>query len=397
MAVVTVSQLNNYLKRYFDNNIHLQRLWVKGEISNYKKHYTGHMYLTLKDDTSLIKAVMFKGNASKLRFAVDNGMKVIACGRVAVFERDGQYQLYIESMAPDGMGELHLAYEQLKEKLSKEGLFEESHKKPIPKYPARIGVITSPTGAAIRDILNILGRRYTAADVFIYPAQVQGDGAADTVVAGIKCFNRLKNVDVIIAGRGGGSIEDLWAFNEEKVARAIFDSQIPIISAVGHETDFTIADFVADLRAPTPSAGAELAAPSAAELKHMLIQTRARLSLLLSKLYEKKRKQLDLLLKSRVFTDSQSLFSDRALYLDKLIKAMGDAYKANLNAYKNRFSNLMAKLSALNPVAVLGRGYSIAKKDGMALKSAKSLKAGDKISILLYEGSAQCTVDKVDK
>ena len=393
MSVITVSQLNNYIKRYFENNIHLQKVWIKGEISNYKKHYTGHIYMTLKDETSVIKAIMFKGSASYLKFNPDNGMKVIACGKVSVFERDGQYQLYVESMIPDGVGELHIAYEQLKEKLEKEGLFDASHKKPLPKYPKRVGVITSPTGAAVRDILNVLKRRYTLCDVIIYPALVQGVGAGDTIVKGIETFNALNNVDVIIAGRGGGSIEDLWAFNEEKVAYSIFNSKIPIISAVGHETDFTIADFVADLRAPTPSAGAELAVPSMDEIRTNIIKTKLRLSSLLKNFVKFKKTQLDSLKKRRIFIDYHSAFDDKKQNLANISNSISDLYQKMILTKKTDISKIMTKLEALNPISVIKRGFAYAKINDRTIKSVNDVKTGDVINITVCDGDFNAKIE----
>lgn len=395
MAVITVSQLNNYMKRFVDSNVHLSKLWVKGEISNYKKHYTGHIYMTLKDETSVIKAVMFKGSASSLLFEPDNGMKVIACGKIAVFERDGQYQLYVESMVPDGVGELHIAYEQLKEKLEQKGYFDESHKKPIPKFPSNIGVITSPTGAAIRDILNVLTRRYPAANIYIYPAQVQGVGASSTIVEGIETFNRLKNVDVIIAGRGGGSIEDLWAFNEENVADAIYNSNIPIISAVGHETDFTIADFVADLRAPTPSAGAELSVPDMLEVKNKLYTTKSRLSVLLTNSYKFKRKELDNIISRNIFTNPEFITEDRKIHLDNISEKLMNLYQNKIDKSKNSLLGHTTKLETLNPMAVLNRGYLIANKENERIKSVKSIKKDDEVKLKFSDGTAMCRITDI--
>ena len=267
MKVITVKELNAYIKNMLDSDSNLYGICIRGEISNFKHHYTGHMYMSLKDESASVKAVMFRSGAAGLKFVPKNGMRVMAFGRVSVFERDGQYQLYIDAMSPDGIGQLYAAFEQLKAKLGKMGIFDEEHKKLIPKYPQTVGVVTAPNGAAVRDIINVISRRFPASDIKIYPALVQGAGAADSVCSGIEYFNDKMNADVLIVGRGGGSIEDLWAFNEEKVAMAIYNSKIPVISAVGHETDFTIADFAADLRAPTPSAAAELAVPSAKELK----------------------------------------------------------------------------------------------------------------------------------
>ena len=392
MAVVTVSQLNNYMKRYIDNNIHLTNLYVKGEISNFKKHYSGHIYMTLKDEGSSIKAVMFKWNTASLKFNIENGMRVIACGKVSVFERDGQYQIYIDSMTPDGVGELYIAYEQLKEKLQNEGLFEQSFKKPIPKYPDKIGVVTSPTGAAVRDIINVINRRYQLSDIYIYPAQVQGIGAGDTVAKGIEFFNKQFPVDVLIIGRGGGSIEDLWAFNEEIVARAIFASDIPVISAVGHETDFTISDFVADLRVPTPSAAAEMAVPNEMELRANLQVTSSKLLVLLDRLCQMKRHKLESLFASNSISNFELKINDRRIVLDNLTKQIYDCYEKILLNKKHYFSNVLSKLDTLNPMAILARGYSIASIDNKSIKSITELNVDDNFDLILKDGKIKCCV-----
>lgn len=395
MAVVTVSQLNNYMKRYIDNNVHLTNLYVKGEISNYKKHYSGHIYMTLKDENSSIKAVMFKWSAASLKFDVENGMCVIACGKVSVFERDGQYQLYIDSMTPDGVGELYVAYEQLKEKLEKEGLFDSGVKKMIPKYPRSIGVVTSPTGAAVRDIINVISRRYKMADIYIYPAQVQGIGAGETVANGIDFFNSVKPVDVLIVGRGGGSIEDLWAFNEEIVARSIYASNIPVISAVGHETDFTISDFVADLRVPTPSAGAEMAVPNETELRGNLQMTSGKLLNLLGRLCESKRQSLELLLSRKAFSNFEGTIDEKRMIADSLIKDCYEGYEKVVVNKKHEFATIVSKLEALNPLAVLKRGYSIVKIGNNTVKKIDDVSVGDNVDIVLSDGKLNCHV--VDK
>lgn len=392
MAIVTVSQLNNYMKRYVENNVHLTKLYVKGEISNYKKHYSGHIYLTLKDEGSCIKAVMFKHSASSLKFELQNGMCVIAFGNVSVYERDGQYQLYIDSMTPDGVGELYVKYEQLKEKLEDEGLFDASHKKSIPKYPCSIGVVTSPTGAAVRDIINVISRRYSLADIYIYPAQVQGIGAGQTVADGIAFFNKHKNVDVIISGRGGGSIEDLWAFNEEIVARAIYSSEIPIISAVGHETDFTIADFVADLRVPTPSAAAEMAVPNEIELKSSLQMTSGKLLASLNHLCQIKRSKLEQVTSSKAFREFSSVLDDKRLLVDSLIRECILVCERIITKERNRYVSFASKLEAMNPMSVLNRGYSIVTKNSISVKSAAELSVGDRLNLVLSDGSVDCQV-----
>ena len=395
MAVVTVSQLNNYMKRYIDNNVHLTNLYVKGEISNYKKHYSGHIYMTLKDENSAIKAVMFKWSAANVKFNIENGMCVIACGKVAVFERDGQYQLYIDSMTPDGVGELYVAYEQLKEKLEKEGLFRQDIKKEIPKYPKTIGVVTSPTGAAVRDIINVITRRYNLTDIYIYPAQVQGIGAGQTVADGIKFFNKKRPVDVMIIGRGGGSIEDLWAFNEEVVARAIFESDIPIISAVGHETDFTISDFVADLRVPTPSAAAEMSVPNQIELRSNLKMTSGKLLVLLDRLCKIKRRELESLTSKPSFSNFVSKIDEKRLIIDKLLKQNSDHFTNIVNNKKHKFATVASKLEALNPMSVLTRGFSFATSNGKPVKNAEEINIGDNIDLTFNDGKIICNV--VDK
>lgn len=392
MAVVTVSQLNNYMKRYVDNNPHLSNLYVKGEVSNFKKHYSGHIYMTLKDENSTVKAVMFKWSAASLKFDLENGMCVIACGKVSVYERDGQYQFYIESMTPDGVGELYVAYEQLKQKLEADGLFAAEHKKQIPKYPKKVGVVTSPTGAAVRDIINVITRRCRATEIYIYPAQVQGIGAGETVASGIRFFNERYPVDIMIIGRGGGSIEDLWAFNEEAVARAVYSSEIPIISAVGHETDFTISDFVADLRAPTPSAAAEIAVPNELELRSNLKTASGRMLTSLNNLYNGKRKDFENLISRKIFSRFDSAVDEKRIDTDNAVKRLADAFKNVIAGNKHLFDATSSKLTALNPMAVLTRGYSLASIDNKTIKSANDVNVGDEIDITLNDGKIKCRV-----
>ena len=314
--IISVSELNEYIKLVLEHDELLMNVYVKGEISNFTNHYkTGHMYFWLKDAGGAVKAVMFRGNAIRLKFMPENGMKVLVSGRVGVFPRDGQYQIYVDSMEPDGIGALALAYEQLKQKLEKEGLFAEGRKRPLPQMPMRIGVITSPTGAAIRDILNILGRRFPLAEVDLYPALVQGENAAADLVRGLAHFNRAKNVDVIIIGRGGGSIEDLWAFNEEPLVRAVAMSEIPVISAVGHETDFTLCDFAADKRAPTPSAAAEIAVPNAEDILYTVQTADMRLRRAMNQKISMARERLDRLAASRVLKNPQNVIDDKRMAL----------------------------------------------------------------------------------
>lgn len=388
---VTITQLNKYIKRIIENDIHLTQVTVTGEISNYKRHSSGHLYLTLKDEQSAISAVMFRASADKLRFEPENGMKVTATGRVSVYERDGKYQIYLSSMSPDGIGDLYVAYEQLKEKLEKEGLFDKTKKKPIPKYPLAVGVITSPTGAAVRDIINVATRRFPMAEIILCPVLVQGENAAGQISRAIEFMNENKMCDCIITGRGGGSIEDLWAFNEECVAYAIYNSKIPVISAVGHETDFTIADFVADLRAPTPSAAAELAVPSANELKTSIQQYYGRMLYSLNKNVEHKRAVLSSFdVKNPLdFIDQCRIRTDNNMHRinSSVMNIMGEKSK--------QLAVRCAKLDSLSPLGVLGRGYAVAQSEGKVLKSAKSIKVGDKVDIILKDGTVNCVAKKI--
>lgn len=387
--VATVSQINEYIKQILDKNVILNNVWVKGELSNFKLHYSGHIYTTLKDEGGVLKAVMFKGAASRLAFAPQDGMKVVARGRVGVYENGGVYQLYIEEMIPDGVGELFIAYEQLKAKLQSEGLFDERYKKPIPRFPSRVGVITAPTGAAVRDIINVITRRYPLAQITLYPAQVQGTGSAQSVAAGIEYFNETNSADTIIAGRGGGSIEDLWAFNEEIVARAIFNSKIPIISAVGHETDFTIADFVADLRAPTPSAAAEIAVPSIAELAAAIESDKSRLmQAQISRL-----RNLQLKINSLKLKTPQEIINDNSQRLDNLTHRMENSFKLTLMQKKKLLGEQSGKLNALSPLNTLSRGYAIpVKEDGTVIRSIGDTKKGDEFILKLKDGDTKAMV-----
>lgn len=380
----TVSQLNRFIKQMLDGTSILNNIWVKGEISNFKRHYTGHCYLTLKDEGGVLKAVMFKANAARLAFAPENGMKVLARGRVSVYERDGSYQLYIEEMQPDGVGSLHIAYEQLKARLQEEGLFDEAKKKPLPPYPNTIGVVTATTGAAIRDIINILSRRYPCAKVLIYPTLVQGEGASAGIAEAIEYFNAHKLADVLIVGRGGGSIEDLWAFNEEQTARAIYASEIPVVSAVGHETDFTIADFVADLRAPTPSAAAELVVPSVAELREKLLSMRSRVIMGALHTIRMKRSQIEKI----TLRSPAAKLADNRILLDDLTKHLVRNTKLILDRKREEIKAAAGRLDAMSPLAVLGRGYSIAKsKDGTVIRQKGDAVSGTEFELVLSDGS----------
>ena len=389
---VTVTQLNKYLKDRFDEDENLNAILVKGEISNFKNHYTGHLYFTLKDETSLIKCIMFKSYAEKLQFKPKDGMKVMVFGTVSVFERDGVYQIYCKSMMEDGMGDLHEKFEQLKAKLETEGLFDEKHKKSIPVFPKVIGVLTSQTGAVIRDIINVSSRRNPNVYIRLLPVPVQGPGASEQIAEKIKIMNEKKLADVIIVGRGGGSLEDLWPFNEEIVARAIYNSEIPIISAVGHETDFTIADFVADLRAPTPSAAAELAVPDIFELKQKIQNYQNRYRIALKKKLEVMKLRLEKVMKSRAFTDPKRKIIDNSILLDNLVKRLEKTIKDLQNSKTNKYNELIAKLDTLSPLKTLIRGYSLTEKDGQIVKSVKQINKGDLISIRFTDGKKEAEI-----
>ena len=389
---VTVTQLNKYLKDKFDEDENLNAILVKGEISNFKNHYTGHLYFTLKDENSLIKCIMFKSYAEKLNFKPKDGMKVMVFGTVSVFERDGVYQIYAKSMMEDGMGDLHEQFEQLKAKLEKEGLFEQSHKKTIPLYPKVIGVLTSQTGAVIRDIINVSTRRNPNVYIRLLPVPVQGPGAAEQIADKIRIMNEKKLADVLIIGRGGGSLEDLWPFNEEIVARAIYDSEIPIISAVGHETDFTIADFVADLRAPTPSAAAELAVPDIFEVKQKIINYQDRSKLALKKKIEIMKLRFEKIMKSRIFTDPMRKVMDNSIILDDYMKRLENAMKEIKTEKKNKYIELVTKLDSISPLKTLIRGYSLTEKDGQIIKSTSQINKGDIITIKFSDGEKNAEV-----
>ena len=387
--VATVSQINNYIKRVLDANTILNDIWIKGEISNFKLHYSGHMYITLKDEGGVLKAVMFKSAASGRNFKPEDGMRVMARGRVAVYEAGGAYQLYIYEMIPDGVGELYIAYEQLKKRLEAEGIFAPEHKKPIPQYPEKVGVVTAATGAAVRDIINVITRRYPYAEIILYPSLVQGAGAAENICRAIEYFNETKMVDVIIAGRGGGSIEDLWAFNEEAVARAIYASDIPIISAVGHETDFTIADFAADLRAPTPSAAAEIAVPSQLELISRIMVDKNRIANAMIKRLKEEKKHLEGL----KVKNPKERIQDEYIRIDNLEKQAEKNFKIKLLHEKERLGTLASKLDALSPLKVMARGYAIAlDDDGNVIKSAADMDSDMEFDLKLHDGEKRCRV-----
>lgn len=390
---ITVTDLNKYIKGRIDNDEMLNNVLVKGEISNFKNHYTGHMYFTLKDENSLIKCVMFKTYTTHLSFMPKDGMKVIVLGGVSVFERDGVYQIYAKAMKEDGLGNLYVAYEELKNKLSNEGLFDEKYKKPIPFMPKTIGVLTSNTGAVIRDIINVSTRRNPNVNIRLYPVPVQGSGAGEKIAEGIEFMNKNKLADVLIIGRGGGSIEDLWPFNEEVVARAIFNSEIPIISAVGHETDFTIADFVADLRAPTPSAAAELAVANIDDVKETLKAYNNRYKVSLKKKIELMKMSYEKCMTRQAFKNPTQKINEQYMLIDMKVKSLQNSILIKIKEDKTKFVKEVAKLDALSPLKTLTRGYSIiSKQDGRIAKEVKDLSQGEKVSVRLSDGSVDAQV-----
>ena len=391
--IYTVSQVNQYIKTLLDRDRELTALYVRGEISNYKAYPSGHHYFSLKDGEGAIRCVMFKREAMSLRFRPENGMKVIAFGRVAVFPRDGQYQLYCTSLTPEGVGDLYLAFEQLKQKLYGEGLFDPAHKKPIPKFPKRIALITSSAGAAVRDMLRILGARWPMAEVFLLPVRVQGAEAPGEICAAIAWANQHQVADLIITGRGGGSMEDLWAFNDENVARTIYHSAIPVISAVGHEPDVTIADFVADLRAATPSNAAELAVPDQNEVAVWLRQMEGRLAQAMGRKLESARKDLDRAARCRALQDPMNYVDDKRMVLDYQREKLAAGLNAALNRERQRFGQLASKLDALSPLKVLGRGYAIPRKaDGGVVRSVADVAPGDPLKLRVADGEISCQV-----
>lgn len=413
-TVYSITELNQQIKDLLESHPVMRNIFVRGEISNYKKHTSGHHYMTLKDEGGSISAVLFRGDAGRLRFALENGMKIIARGRVSSFPKTGQVQLYLSDIMPDGIGNLHIAFEQLKKKLSAEGLFAEAHKKPIPTMPHRIAVVTSPTGAAVRDMLRILQRRWPLAEVTVFPVLVQGDGAKESIAQSIALINAMDAADVILCGRGGGSMEDLWAFNEELVARAIYDSIIPVISCVGHEPDVTIADFVADLRAPTPSGAAELAVPNQMDFKRTIAAYRLRIARIADANLRTARQQLGHK-QARLSAKTPTRYiEEKRILLDRTTDALHDAVDAALSkkrlgtdalrvSLQNqmdktlaretlRFAKATATLDALSPLKVLGRGYSVTMKDNEVIADAGMLKKDDKITVRFASGEADCTV-----
>ena len=389
---ISVTDLNYYIKNKIADDEYLNNVLIKGEISNFKHHYTGHMYFTLKDDNSLIKCIMFKSYTTNLKFVPKDGMSVLAFGTVSVFERDGVYQLYCKGMQEDGMGSLYTAYEQLKEKLDKEGLFKEENKKKLPIMPKIIGVLTSNTGSVIKDIINVSTRRNPNVYIRLYPVPVQGEGAGAKMAEAIKIMNDKKLADVLILARGGGSLEDLWPFNEEIVARAIYNSEIPIVSAVGHETDFSISDFVADLRAPTPSAAAEIVVPNIVNIKQNLDTYNIRLKNSLKKKVEIMKMRYEKCMKSRIYTDPLKIVNDNYLKLDIITKSIINSMNKKMQLSKTEAIKNFSKLDALSPLKTLSRGYSILEKDTRIVKDAQELQKDDIVKIRLINGNKEAKI-----
>ena len=394
-TVFTVSELNGRVKSLLEGDKVLEQVAVKGELSNYKIYPSGHHYFTLKDADGALRCVMFKSSAVRLRFRPENGMKVVAYGRVTVYLRDGAYQLNCTGLTPEGVGDLYVAYEQLKEKLLKEGLFDKAHKKPLPAFPQRIALITSGAGAAVRDMIRILGKRWPSAKVIVMPVRVQGIEAPPEIVGAIRYANRYRVADLLITGRGGGSIEDLWAFNDERVARAIYESELPVISAVGHEPDVTIADFVADLRAATPSNAAELAVADRAKVYETLGSMQSRVSAAMLHRLDYARERLGALAGSRELKIPTACINDRRLLLDRQAERLQSVSAARLGRERSRFAALAAGLDAMSPLKVLARGYAVAEREGKVLKSVKTVKTGEAVDLRLTDGVLACEVKEV--
>lgn len=386
MNVHSVSSLNAYIKGLFARETVLQHILVRGEVSNFKRYMSGHCYFTLKDAKSALKCVMFRSYASRLRFQPENGMQIVVEGRIAVYERDGVYQLYAENLQPEGAGSLAIAFEQLKQKLSAEGLFDAAHKKPLPKFPKKIGIVTSLSGAVLRDIYHVSKRRWPSVELVLYPVTVQGGESAAEIAAGIRFFNEKYPVDVLIVGRGGGSMEDLWSFNEEVVVRAIYNSVIPVISAVGHETDFTLADFAADRRAATPSQAAEFAVPDRQELRRYVESLRARLGTLARREVQTRRLRVEGLLQSTALSKPQLLLAGRKQRLDRAQARLLELCQKSLVTKKQALTTAMEKLEILSPVHVLRRGYSIVEKQGRPITSVQQVTAGDALTLVMKDG-----------
>lgn len=392
--ILSVSQLNRRVRFLLESQY--PGLWVEGEISNFKKHSSGHIYFTLKDENAQISAAFFSQYQRGLRFELKDGLKVLAFCRVSVYEARGQYQLYIERIEPQGVGALQLAFQQLKEKLEKEGLFREERKRSIPRFPATVGIVTSPTGAAIHDIWNVVNRRFCGTRILLYPVKVQGEGAAEEIAAAVEAMNRLEEPEVLIVGRGGGSLEDLWAFNEEAVARAVFNSRIPVISAVGHETDWTICDLVADLRAPTPSAAAELVVASRVELEEKVRDCGTRLRNALLDLCAERRERLADLAASAAFRQPRYLLDQFSERTDEFHRRLQAAFRTGLALKRHGFENVIGRLNALNPLGILERGYAVVfNAEGKVLKSVQGITVGDEIGTRLCKGRLIAKVKKI--
>ena len=392
---ISITKLNNYLKAMFDNNPHLQKVYLKGEISNFKGHTRGHLYFTIKDENSRLSAVMFAGNTHNLSFKPEDGMNVLVEGRVSTYPATGAYQIYVEKMELDGLGNLYIEYEKLKKKLAAEGLFDEKYKKKIPAYPTKIGIITAPTGAAIKDILSTIKRRFPICETILFPCLVQGEYAKEDIVKQIKCADDY-NLDVIICGRGGGSIEDLWAFNEECVARAIFECNTPIISAVGHEIDFTIADFVADLRAPTPTGAAEMAVPTIEEVNYKIKNLIIRSSKCLSNMIKLKTDRLNLIKTSYILKNPYAMYEVKEQKLDNLIESLNIKIKNLLENKKHQMLLATKTLKLINPLNILENGYSLVTKDNNVINDGTKLKKDDNIDIRFHKGNIKAKVMEVN-
>lgn len=398
MRVITVGELTSYIKSIFESDTLLVNLWVKGEISNYRRTTSGHVYFTLKDNISCVRSVMFRSRADKLRFIPENGMAVRIRGFVSVYEKDGSYQLYAEEIEPDGIGAMYVAFEQLKERLQREGLFNRERKKEILRFPRTIGIVTSPTGAAIRDMIEIIGRRWPGIKIILAPVSVQGDSAPGEIARGIELLNDLGEIDVIITGRGGGSLEELWAFNTEEVAYAIYKSSLPIISAVGHETDYTIADMVADLRAPTPSAAAELVVPVKSEVVYTIDNLKARMIRALGEKIGLNQQRLDSCKQSPAFRRSvETVCGPWVLTVDTLSRKLGKSMQEVVVAQRTKLSVLTGRIDVLSPLATLARGFSVCtlEKSGEVVRNTINVKPGDQVQLKLYKGCLRCKVDEI--
>lgn len=396
MKIITISQLTGYIKDKLESDHILSNVWVKGEISNFKHHSSGHMYFTLKDKISALRCIMFRSRNQGLQFRPAEGMSVLARGYVTVYERDGQYQLYVEEMQPDGVGALFTAFLQLKARLEAEGLFAQERKRELPKFPRKVGVVTSPTGAAVRDIINVITRRFPQTHIIIVPVKVQGVEAPAEIADGIRIANSLGDIDVLVVGRGGGSIEELWAFNTELVARSIFESAIPVVSAVGHETDFTIADFVADRRAPTPSAAAELVVPDILEVRKHIDNLSQRISLGMRNNVSILRRRLERLSEHSVLKRPKDELYKKMMELDYMTRRLGQNIKAVINDKKTSLALNASRLDSLSPLATLSRGYAIALDSrGTVIKTAGDVQAGEDIEVVVSEGRIQCNVKGV--